>query len=515
MTYRASPALALSLAACVTWLGGFAAPAWADPIGVFDTASDVGKVHAPGESRFDGGRKEYRLSGGGANMWETEDGFHFLSRTLSGDVSMRATVRFPDRKGNAHRKAGLVVRQSLDADAPYADAIVHADGLISLQYRLTKGGPTQEIQVPWKGKARGPATIQLERTGDLFSLSVARDGKTFRPVGAVSVPLGDPAQQVHAGLAVCSHEAAALATATFQGVELDHRGVIAAKERVLESRLETITVPGGERQVVYETRDHIEAPNWSRDGRTLLFNSGGKLYQIPVKGGAPTPIDSGTASRLNNDHGLSPDGKQLVISHEPKGDSLIYVMPAKGGEPRQVTALGPSYWHGWSPDGKTLAYCANRNDNYDIYTIPTAAENSKEETRLTTAPGLDDGPDYSHDGKSIYFNSVRTGQMHIFRMKTDGSEQTQITSEDAWADWFPHPSPNGKWIVFLSYEKGVEGHPPNKDVALRLLSLPIKADKSEPRVLTRLFGGQGTINVPSWSPDSRSVAFVSYRLVRP
>ena len=191
------------------------------------------------------------------------------------------------------------------------------------------------------------------------------------------------------------------------------------------------------------------------------------------------------------------------------------MMPAKGGQPRQVTALGPSYWHGWSPDGKTLAYCASRKDEYDIYTIPANAENSSEEQRLTTSPGLDDGPDYSHDGKFIYFNSERTGQMHVFRMKTDGSEQTQITSEDAWADWFPHPSPNGKWMVFLSYEKGVKGHPPNKDVALRLLTLAKGEAKGEPQVLTRLFGGQGTINVPSWSPDSRSVAFVSYRLVKP
>jgi TolB protein len=506
------PATPAFLAACIVCIGS---PAAAEEIGVFASATDVGQVHAPGSSRFDAGRKEYTLVGGGANMWETQDGFHFLSRPLAGDLRLRATVRFPEKKGNTHRKAGWVVRQSLEADAPYADAIVHADGLISLQYRLRKGGPTLEVQSPRKGKARGPVTVQLERTGDLFSLSVARDGKTFRPVGAVSVPLGDAAKPVHVGLAVCSHEAAALATAAFTGVELDHLGVVAASARVLESRLETITVPGGERQVVYETRDHIEAPNWSRDGRTLLYNSGGKLYQIPVKGGAPRPIDTGTAGKLNNDHGLSPDGKQLVISHEPAGDSLIYVLPAKGGEPRQVTALGPSYWHGWSPDGKTLAYCASRNDEYDIYTIAAGAESSREEKRLTISPGLDDGPDYSHDGKSIYFNSVRTGQMHIFRMKTDGSEQTQITSDDAWADWFPHPSPNGKWIVLLSYEKGVDGHPPNKDVALRLLPLPIKEGKSEPRVLARLFGGQGTINVPSWSPDSRSVAFVSYRLVKP
>jgi TolB protein len=508
MTYRRNGFLPIALAALV--IAG-PAPARAEPIGAFEATADVGTVHAAGSSQFDDKKKEYRLTGGGENMWETKDGFHFLHRKAAGDLVLRAAVRFPEKKGNTHRKAGWVVRQTLDADSPYADAIVHADGLISLQYRLTKGGPTQEVQSPFKA----PATVQLERTGDLFSLSVAKDGKTFRPVGAVSVPLGPPEQPVYAGLAVCSHEADKLASAVLTGVEFENPGVVAQKTRVLQSQLETITVPGGQRQVVYTTRDHIEAPNWSRDGRTLLFNSGGKLFSIPVKGGTPTAIDTGTAARLNNDHGLSPNGKSLVISYEPKDQSLIAVLPAKGGEPKLVTALGPSYWHGWSPDGKTLVYCAERNGEYDVYAISATAENSKEETRLTTAPGLDDGPDYAPDGKSIYFNSVRTGHMRIFRMKPDGSEQTQITDDDEWEDWFPHPSPNGKWMVFLSFEKGVEGHPPNKDVALRLQALPHRPGKTEPQVLTRLFGGQGTVNVPSWSPDSRSFAFVSYRFVAP
>jgi Tol biopolymer transport system component len=185
--------------------------------------------------------------------------------------------------------------------------------------------------------------------------------------------------------------------------------------------------------------------------------------------------------------------------------SLIYVLPASGGTPRRITELGPSYWHGWSPDGKTLAYCGERNGEYDIYTIP--AEGG-EETRLTTAVGLDDGPDYSPDGQKIYFNSVRTGTMQIWRMNTDGSDQQQITS-DEYNNWFPHPSPDGKWIAFLSYEKDVTGHPANKDVMLRMMSV----GGGDIQVLAKLFGGQGTINVPSWSPDSRHVAFVSYRLV--
>jgi Tol biopolymer transport system component len=224
-------------------------------------------------------------------------------------------------------------------------------------------------------------------------------------------------------------------------------------------------------------------------------------------GGEPQVVDTGFAVHCNNDHGISPDGTRLVISDqsEPDRQSRIYTLPIGGGTPQRVTERGPSYWHGWSPDGQTLAYCAARDGEYDVYTIPVTGGT---ETRLTTAKGLDDGPDYAPDGQWIYFNSDRTGTMQIWRMRPDGSGQEQITT-DEYNNWFPHPSPDGKWLVFLSYEPGVKGHPPNKDVTLRLM--PLAGGQIE--VLAKLFGGQGTINVPSWSPDSRKVAFVSYQFV--
>ena len=275
---------------------------------------------------------------------------------------------------------------------------------------------------------------------------------------------------------------------------------------MLQSNLEIIRVDGSKRRVVYSAEDHFEAPNWSRDGERLIFNSRGRLYAIPVTGGAPVELDTGPATNCNNDHGLSPDGAWLAISHSPQDRSLIYVLPAGGGSPRLVTELGPSYWHGWSPDGETLAYCAQRGGIYNIYTIPVAGG---AETRLTDTPGLDDGPDYSPDGAHIYFNSERTGGMRIWRMRPDGSEQAQVTFDEAYADWFPHPSPDGQHLAWLSYDKSVKGHPPNKDVALRISDLPGGAA----RVLVELFGGQGTMNVPSWSPDSQMIAFVTYQLV--
>jgi TolB protein len=277
----------------------------------------------------------------------------------------------------------------------------------------------------------------------------------------------------------------------------------------VESTLETFNIATKQRKPVYTKRAHFEAPNWSRDGKFFVFNQAGRLYKLPVEGGEPQQINTGFALRCNNDHGISPDGQWLVISDQSQEQrrSLIYVLPIAGGMPRRVTQLAPSYWHGWSPDGKTLAYCAERDGDYNIYTIPFAGGTEKQ---LTTAKGLDDGQDYSHDGQYIYFNSERTGQMQIWRMRPDGSEQTQITN-DEYNNWFPHPSPDGKWLVFLSYDKEVKGHPANKDVRLRLL--PIGG--GEAQVLVKLFGGQGTINVPSWSPDSQQFAFVSYRLVEP
>lgn len=282
---------------------------------------------------------------------------------------------------------------------------------------------------------------------------------------------------------------------------------IESVDSVLVSHLEILNVNTGERTEVYSSKNHFEAPTWTPDGTTLIYNSQGKLYSIPVNGKTPTEINTDFATKCNNDHLISPDGKMLAISHHTKEDnqSRIYTLPITGGVPKLVTENAPSYLHGWSPDGKSLAYCADRNGNYDIYSIDTSGG---VETRLTEAKGLDDGPEYCPDGKHIYFNSVRTGTMQIWRMKADGSEEVQVTT-DEYHDWFAHISPDNKKIVYISYEPSVEGHPANKNVMLRMM--PVKG--GDPVVLLHLFGGQGTINVPSWSPDSKKIAFVRYEFV--
>jgi hypothetical protein len=489
---------------CVCVLGPD--PAGDEPLGLFESASDVGQVASKGSAAFDESRHEYRITGGGANIWGARDAFQFVWRKAAGDLTLDARVEWVGAGKQPHRKAGWMVRQDLEADAPYADAVVHGDGLISLQYRRTRGGPTAEV----KSALKAPAMIRLERTGDLFTLFVAAESARREPplpVGSITVTLSDP---VYTGLVVCSHDATNTETAVLSRVATREEQPRTAAQRVRESSLETVAIETGLRTIILGRRDHFEAPNWYRNDSKLLINRGGLLYSVALDRsfGSVAQIDTGSARRCNNDHGFSPDGKWLALSHTKDRDSLIYVVPAGGGEPRQVTPRGPSYWHGWSPDGRTLAYCAERNDNFDVYTIPVAGG---EETRLTTAPGLDDGPDYTPDGTQIYFNSERTGLMKIWRMNADGSHQEQVTNDADYADWFPHPSPDGKWLVFLSYDKSVKGHPADKDVLLRIIPLVGGATK----VLATLFGGQGTINVPSWSPDSKNVAFVSYRLVRP
>ncbi len=470
-------------------------------LGIFQKSADVGKVSHAGLAKYDAGAKAHTITGGGANIWGSEDAFHYVRRELSGDVAMTTDVQWQGTGLDPHRKAGWMIRQNLEPGSPYVDAVVHGDGLISLQYRRAANGPTEEIRAAFSA----PATLRLERHGDVFTLSLSRDKGPFQPVGSLSVTLQDP---VLAGLIVCSHNDSVTETAVFSNVDLKTMGKPKAEDRVIESTLETLSVQTGERRIIYRARRHFEAPNWSRDGSFLLFNSNGRLHTIPVNGGEPKQLDTGVAIKCNNDHGFSPDGKWLAVSDQHEGDSRIYVLPSSGGAPRLVTPLGPSYWHGWSPDGRTLAYCAARNNEYDVYTI---AVEGGTERRLTDAKGLDDGPDYSPDGRSIYFNSERSGLMHIWRMNADGSAQEQVTSDADYADWFPHPSPDGKLLVFLSFDKTVQGHPANKDVTLRIMDLPT----GKPRTLARLFGGQGTINVPSWSPDSRRVAFVSYRLIAP
>ena len=280
-------------------------------------------------------------------------------------------------------------------------------------------------------------------------------------------------------------------------------------ERDSISILETVDVHTGVRSILKEFEYVIEAPNWTQDNRNLVYNSRGHMYTYELATGEIREIDTGFAIDCNNDHVLSPDNAQIAVSHFTNEDatSRIYILPINDGSPVLITEKGPSYLHGWSPDGKRLAYCAERGGQYDIYSISV---NGGSETRLTNLPGLDDGPEYSPDGRYIWFNSTRTGLMQVWRMEADGSNPTHIVKEAANC-WFPHVSPDGNWVVYIAYGQNdvMPGdHPANKNVELRLV--PVSGGESN--TIVKLFGGQGTMNVNSWSPDNRTLAFVSYRL---
>ena len=475
-----------------------------ESVGAFESHNDVGTVLHAGAAQYDAAKKSYTITGSGENMWLGADAFQFAWKKMSGDATISADISFLGSGGNPHRKAVLMIRQNLDADSIYADVALHGNGLTALQFRNEKGGITQEVQ----SLIAAPKFLRIEKHGAYFTMWLSGpNGGMEMAGGSPKIELKEP---FYVGIGVCSHDKDVLEKAVFSNVKITAARLNAAgatSPATLFSFLETVPVDSGDRTAVYISQGRFEAPNWTRDGKAFLFNREGKILRLAVSGGKPEPFDTGFAVHCNNDHGISPDSSLLAISDQSQEEheSIVYVLPMGGGTPRRITKNSPSYWHGWSPDGKTLAFVGQRNSDFDIYTIPVAGG---EETRLTTAPGLDDGPEYSPDGLYIYFNSERTGHMQIWRMNADGSEQTQVFS-DEYNNWFPHISPDGKYMVFLSFDKSVVGHPENKDVTLRLMTL---ADKKI-KVLATLFGGQGTNNVPSWSPNSKSVAFVSYALV--
>jgi TolB protein len=493
-------------------LRGLSAPAPAG-LGLFESHGDIGTVLHPGSVRYDPSAQTYTVTGSGENMWFAADAFQFAWKKASGDVGLAADISFVGSGGNAHRKGVLMIRQSLDADSVYVDVARHGNGLTSLQYRDSTGGATHEIQ----SNLSAPRRLRIEKRGDYIYLWLSAAGDTPEPAGAaVRVQFHEP---FYIGIGVCSHDKDVSETAVFSRVRLGTSGSgegplsggAMAQASGLYSTLETVDIASTDRRVVYVAQGRFEAPNWTPDGASLVFNRNGRIERIAVAGGTPETVDTGFATRCNNDHGISADGALLAVSDQSQGasgadhGSLIYILPLAGGVPRRVTEYGPSYWHGWSPDGKTICFCGERKGRFDVYTIPAAGGG---ETQLTQSAGHNDGPEYSPDGRAIYFNSDRTGAMQIWRMSPDGSDQEELTS-DEFNNWFPHISPDGKWMAFLSYAKDVSGHPADKEVTLRLMSL---ADRRI-SVLATLFGGQGTINVPSWSPDSKRLAFVSYEVL--
>jgi TolB protein len=495
----------------------------AHSIGLFEAHTDVGETPQKGAVSYNTATGEYRILGGGANMWGTVDAFHYVWNKTSGNFAITADVHFIGKGAEDHRKAVLVVRQNLDPNAAYADVALHGDGLTALQFRPIPGAETSEV----RSSVNTPVQIRLERRGAQFLMSVGKSGETLVGTIPATVSMDGP---VYVGLGVCSHDAKVIETAVFSNVSIQelpatesHPNPEKVRSKISIYDLERKTV-----QVAYTADKLWEAPNWSPDGKYLLANSGGQIYRFPLnaKGEAhPEKLALDEGYDCNNDKALSPDGKRLAFSaqHTPAKGSQVYVSMAEGTSPQMVTANIPSYFHGWSPDGRWLAFVGERGGNFDIYRV---SSNGGTEERLTSSTGFDDGPDYSPDGKWIYINTDRSGGWDIYRFPAEGAGENDGKAErvtgDTGEDWFPHPSPDGKRMVFLTFPPGTKGHDFKTAVQLRMIPLPasdaqaqLPKGDDDPAVpmLTQFFGGQGSINVNSWSPDSKKFAFVSYELL--
>ncbi|MHB1177402.1 MAG: TolB family protein, partial [Daejeonella sp.] len=404
--------------------------------GIFEGKGDIGDNVKPGSTTYIPQTQQYVISGAGANVWADNDEFHYLWKRMKGDFILYTRAAFVGTGVDQHRKAGWMVRTSLGGNSAHINAVVHGDGLTALQFRKMKGANTEEK----RSKVTHADVIQLERKGGKYTMRVAKFGEPFLIEDVSDIDLGD---EVYVGLFVGSHNKDVLETAVFRDVritvpidgEADNR-----TSMTLGSNLEVMDIATGNREILYTVPNSIQAPNWTNDGKSLIYNgSDGLIYNFDLVSRKPKVVNTGTIKRNNNDHVISFDGKMLGLSSSVKelGGSIIYTVPITGGVPKQVTPRGPSYLHGWSPDGKDMVFCGARNGEYDVYKVPAAGG---PEVRLTNSKGLDDGPEYSPDGKYIYFNSVRSGLMQIWRMKPDGSNQEQVTFDD-FNNWFAHISP--------------------------------------------------------------------------
>ena len=481
-------------------------------IGIFGSSADVGNPKNRGISSYNITDQSYTIKGSGYNIWFDRDEFHYLYKNIKGDFILTANFKFEGKGVELHRKTGWMLRVSTDDKSPHISAVLHGDGLTVMQWRDSEGAPMKDPEDQVFAKGSNYEVLQIERAGKIIFMRGAHPGEPLENIGSYEmVNLPD---EILAGLFVCSHNPDVVEEATIWNVRIDKpvgENYNPGKAGYPGCRLETMNVFDGKRMVIFEKPGRFEAPNWMPDGTKLLFNMDGLIYKIPVTGGNLEKLNTDFATRNNNDHGISFNGKRLAISHQregmPGGGSTVYVLPLKGGKPKMVTENTPSYWHGWAPDNKEVIYVAQRN-SIPIYNIYRNSIKGGKEVALTNIKEGQhvDGCEYSPDGKYIYFNGNLNGKMQIWRMKPDGTSMEQMTS-DNYNDWFPHISPDGKWIAFISFPADIEpnSHPSYKRVMLRLMP----AEGGEPKVIAWLYGGQGTINVPSWSPDSKQIAFVS------
>jgi Tol biopolymer transport system component len=481
-------------------------------VGIFQANSDIGNPKMIGSAIYNQPDQSYTLRGGGYNIWFERDEFHYLFNKIKGDFILTANFEFVGKGNNPHRKSGWMVRETTDEKSSHISATLHGSGLTVLQWRVSAGAAMRDPQDEIFAKDSSFNVIQIERAGKNIIMRASHTGKPLELIG--SHAMDNLPDEVLVGPFICSHDSNTVEEVKVWNLRIDRPVADNYDPGIfgyLGCRMETMTVSDGKRKIIFEKPGRFEAPNWMPDGKKLLFNMDGSLYKIPVEGGDPEKLNTDFADNNNNDHGISFNGKLLAISHHrkglPGGGSTVYFLPVRGGVPKLITENTPSYFHGWAPNNKEVVYVAMRNGKA-VYNLYRNSINGGKEVALTDIKAGEhvDGCEYSPDGKYIYYNGNHTGSMQIWRIKPDGSGREQLTF-DNYNNWFPHISPYGKWMVIISFPPDIDpnSHPSYKRVMLRILP----ASGGEPRVLAYLYGGQGTINVSSWSPDSKLIAFVS------
>jgi TolB protein len=346
------------------------------PVGVFQNHADIGKPKNAGDTRYDEATQTYYMKGSGYNIWFNRDELQYAYRNIKGDFVLTGDFAFVGDKGNGHRKIGWMIRQSLDDDAAATSAVAHGDGLTVMQWRMLKGAFMRDPEDEIFNARKSFQTIQLERRGKKLIMRVAHPGEPLQVVGSRDIP--ELKDSVWAGLFICSHDSDVVEEARVWNVRIDlpvADDYDPYKGGPLGCRLEILDVADGSRKIIHQSSTRFEAPNWMPDGKRILFNGGGYIYTIPVEGGEPDKLNTGTVVHNNNDHGISFDGKTLAISSHrqglPGGGSTVYTVPLSGGEPKQITENTPSYWHGWDPNGRDIAIVAQRNGSkiYNLYRV--------------------------------------------------------------------------------------------------------------------------------------------------
>ncbi len=479
----------------------------AGALGEFENQSDVGSVVPAGAASYDPATATYTLTSAGANTWYHVDDFHFLWKKASGDWALSADISFPPHSyrhdPNPHRKAILMFRQTLDAGGIYADAAAHGSGLMALQYRRERGANSQDVEL----NIDAPRTVRLEKRGDSFTLFLSMKGEPLHQVGAaVVLHLKEP---FYVGLGAVSHDVNTTDQVVFSHVMLQRPAPVTGSTKpVLYSTLQTIQTEDQFRRsmMIRTVAGYMQSANWAPDGKSIYVYENGRIedipYLTPEAGGTPRPIDSGGLFGCSGNFGLSPDGRSLAVSCSATRDGLhqVYLLPARGGTPRKVTQGAiASYFHAWSPDSNTIAFTRGSAGKADLFTVPA---DGGAELRLTSDT-LNDGPDYSPDGKFIYFDSTRSGSSQIWRMLADGSAAEQITDDDN-VNTSPHVSRDGKTIAFLSQPAGSGSS--LGPAAIRIMA----TSDGLIRTLVDFQGDRGSFSMYGWG-DTNHLAFVSYQ----